>query len=242
MGESNITSTILDSQQKTKLKVLDLCSGLGGFSQAFKDIHHEVITVDVEPRFNPTICKDVMELQPKDFSQYGQFDVILASPPCNCFSIASVYRHWDKTTKKPKDEQTKQAIRLVGHVLWLIINLNPRFWVLENPRGMLRNVLGKPQITTFFASWQDWEERQDSLKAFHDVRKPSFKATDLWGVFPEGIKWQKPKDWVKAPRGSKVGTQGIKDKDLRAKIPYGLSFAICIACERELLNPIEVGV
>jgi hypothetical protein len=76
-------------------------------------------------------------------------------------------------------------------------------------------------------------ERDETLKAFHDKRKPSFKATDLWGVLPD-VKWDKPKTWVKAPRGSRTGTQGIKDSALRAKIPYGLSLAVCLACEREM--------
>jgi hypothetical protein len=53
-------------------------------------------------------------------------------------------------------------------------------------------------------------------------------------VIPKGIRWEKPKDWQKAPRGARAGIQGIKDTELRAKIPYGLSLAICLACEREL--------
>jgi hypothetical protein len=209
---------------KIKMRVLDLFSGLGGWSQAFKDRGHEVVTVDINPKFNPTIVADVMNLTPKDFEKYGQFDIILASPPCNCFSVASVYRHWDKDTKRPKDEETRHAIRLVGHTIWLILNLQPRWWILENPRGMMRKVLGKPVVTTYFASWQ----------TENDNRKPVFKATDLWGVIPEGIKWKKPKTWQDAPRGARTGTQGIKDAELRAKIPYGLSLAVCLACEREL--------
>jgi len=216
------------------MRVLDLFSGLGGWSQAFKDRRHEVITVDVEEKFNPTICKDIIKLEAKDFKEFVPFDVILASPPCNCFSVASVYQHWDKETKRPKDQETLDSIELVGHTIKLILSLYPRFWILENPRGMLRSVLGKPPITTYFASWGNW----------------TLKPTDLWGVIPEGIKWKKPKKWEKAPRGSKSGVQGIDGhyvkktypenrsnyifgSELRAKIPYGLSEAICLACESE---------
>jgi len=215
------------------MKVLDLFSGLEGWSKPFKDRQHEVATVDINPKFHPTISSDIMNLTSKDFDGYGQFDIILASPPCNCFSIASVYRHWDKNTKRPKDKATYDSIDLVAHTLELILTLHPRWWILENPRGMLRKILGKPQVTTYFASWQSWEELNESHSAFHDNRKSCFKPTDLWGVLPN-VKWNEPLEWAKAPRGSKEGTQGITDRDLRAKIPYALSLAVCLACEKQL--------
>lgn len=217
------------------MKVLDLYCGLKGWSQAFEDRSHDVITVDIDRKFKPTICKDIKQLHWKDLKPYEPFDVILASPPCNCFSIASVYRHWEKETKRPKDQETKDAISLIGHTINLILNLNPRWWILENPRGMLRNVLGKPQVTTYFASWQSSLERFLSNKAFHDKRKPNLKPTDLWGVLPS-IEWNNPLKWEKAPRGSSKGTQGMKDREMRAKIPYGLSMAVCLACEKENEN------
>lgn len=215
------------------MKVVDLFCGLKGWSQAFIDRNHVVVTVDIDAKFEPTICADVMDLDESDFKEWNPFDVVLASPPCNCFSIARVYDHWDKDTKRPKDEATRKAIRLIGHTINLILDLQPRFWILENPRGMLRNVLGKPSKTTYFASWNHF----------------ALKPTDLWGVLPD-VDWKKPKKWQKAPRNSKQGTQGITDKvikawpsnmesfvrapELRAKIPYPLSMAVCLACEKEL--------
>ena len=222
--------------------VLDLFSGLGGWSQAFKDRGHSIITIDNEPKFKPTICRDIMELKPDYFKDDEginiNFDIVLASPPCNCFSVASVYRHWDKDTKKPKDEATRQAIRLIGHTLNLIMNIQPRFWILENPRGMLRRVLGPPAVTTYFASWATEEEISIRRAAIRDYRPGSRtkKPTDLWGVIPKGIKWKEPKEWLAAPRGSSRGTQGLKDAALRAKIPYELSKVICLACEKEILG------
>lgn len=39
------------------MRVLDLFSGLGGWSAAFRDRGHEVITLDIEPKFKPDIVK-----------------------------------------------------------------------------------------------------------------------------------------------------------------------------------------
>jgi len=197
------------------LNVLDLFSGLKGWSQAFEDRGHTVVTVDIDEKFNPTICQDIMTLETMDFRRFGYFDIILASPPCNCFSVASIGKHWKNG--KP-DEETRNAIRLVSHTLGLILELLPRWWILENPRGMLRRVLGKPCITTYFASWGEM----------------NLKPTDLWGVLPENVQWARPMKWQKASRGSRTGTQGKKNAELRAKIPYGLSMAICMTCEKEL--------
>ena len=216
------------------MKVLDLFSGLGGWSQAFKDRGHEVVTVDIEKRFNPTICKDIMELTSKDFEQYGQFDVILASPPCNCFSIASVYRHWNKDGTSKSEEEIK-SIRLVLHTICLIQSLRPKFWIMENPTGMLRKIIGLPHYNIAQCQYG------------RSVMKP----TDLWGRLPSSFIAKKCRagntDHEKATRSSKNGIQGILsslDKGMsvseRAMIPYGLSLVVCKSCENELEQNSEV--
>lgn len=195
----------------------DLFSGLGGFSQAFKDRGWSVVTVDIDERFNPNLCADIMDVDPKRLPQNP--DIILISPPCNCFSVASIRWHWtkhDNGTITPNDS-AKEAIKLVDKALWLKDQLNPRFWVLENPTGMMRRVLGSPYIKTSFAAWGN----------------KNLKPTDLWGNLPFMV-FPIATEWEKAPRGSRKGTQGIKDPAERAKIPYGLSLALCRAVEDAL--------
>ena len=213
------------------MKVLDLFSGLGGFSQAFKDRKHEVITVDIESKFNPTFIKDIFDI--KDLKEFGEFDVILASPPCNNFSIASVYRHWKHG--RPKDEQTLKSIELMKHTLKLIKEYNPKIWILENPRGMLRKQV-----------FMNPYDRREITYCKYGM--PYMKPTDLWGRFPKDFIAKKclPNSIChkKVRRGSNLGVQGIISKghgdlkevaSLRALVPYNLSLAICLACEKELL-------
>ncbi len=104
------------------IKVLDLFSGLGGFSQAFTDRGHEVITVEIEPRFYPSIVADINHLPIK---QSAHFDIILASPPCDDFSKA----------EKPWYPVIVPDMGLLETTLKVIEELKPKYWVIENVRG-----------------------------------------------------------------------------------------------------------
>lgn len=211
------------------MNVLDLFSGLCGWSQAFKDRGHIIVTLDIIKKFNPTFCKDIMEVKDlKELELYGKFHVILISPPCNCFSVASIGKHWVGRDLKytPKDQQTKDAILLVQHTLNLINKYKPKFWIMENPMGILRKL---------------WfmQEYQRMLVTYCQYGEHRMKPTDLWGKFPKEFIAKSCKNGAschdRAPRGSHIGgTQGIKGKEERAKIPYGLSLAMCVACEDEI--------
>lgn len=195
-----------------KRRVLDLFAGLGGFSSAFEQSERwDVTTVDIEERFDPDIVADIKELTADDLDEY---DVILASPPCKAFSVASIGHHWDKEDKSPETEFAAQAIELVNHALELIDDLDPEYWFLENPRGMLRKKIGDPEGTV---TWCQYGANR-------------MKPTDLWGDHPEGFEYKSCKNGApcheSAPRGSKTGTQGVKGSAERAKIPHGLSKSI----------------
>jgi hypothetical protein len=193
------------------LKVYDLFSGLGGFSQAFVDRGHNVIRYDNDPQFEEiphTLIKDILDLQPHDIDDA---DIILASPPCTHFSVAAVYRHWPKGIPT---EATLEQIELVKHTIKIIKEANPEYWILENPRGMLRNVIGRPQKTIPLCAYG----------------KKAYKPTDFWGRFPP-IDWKTPLKWQKAPRGSKLGVQGYDNAARSAMIPYDFSMAVCLAVE-----------
>jgi site-specific DNA-cytosine methylase len=197
-----------------EMKVLDLFSGLGGWSQAFKDRQHSVVTYDLNKRFHPDVCVDIMEL-----TTLPECDVILASPPCEKFSVASIGRYWSNGISP----EAKEALRLVEHTLSLIYWARPKFWFLENPTGMLRTIIGNPPVQVYFAQYG--ENR--------------LKPTDIWGRHPKGFKEMQVVDrslldYEKAPRGSKLGTQGLKNSAERAKIPYQLSLEVCKLCEKNL--------
>lgn len=198
------------------LRVLDLFAGLGGFSQPFRDRGHDVTTVDIDPGFSPTRVADIRSFAFGDWLFFhGDFDVILASPPCQAFSVAAIPTHWAKFYP---DDFAQRALDLVNRTLSLIDQAEPRYWVLENPRGMLRKLIGKPKETVFLCS-------------FGDTR---MKPTDLWGEYPGPI--ARPcAPHVSAPRGSRTpgSTQGIKGPALRSRLPYGLGLELCSRMEND---------
>ena len=117
------------------LRMLDLFSGLGGSSAAMRERGWKVITVDNNPAFKPDIMVDI-----KDYHRFAglSFDLVWASPPCEEFSRE--FMPWCRTGKEPSMELVKAA-------WWIIQELHPRFWVIENTRGAVkwfRPLLGPP--------------------------------------------------------------------------------------------------
>jgi len=179
------------------VKVLELFSGTESFSKVFKEHGHEVFTIDNDPQFNPSLCIDMLDVTPELIREkFGQPDVIWASPPCQCFSVTSIRHYW--TDGKPKNEKALHAIKIVKHTVWLIKELKPKFWFIENPRGMLRKqqFMPQPPIRKFVTYCQ--------------YGLPYMKPTDIWTNL---YLWQ-PKSCKplkscheSASRGAKTGVQ-----------------------------------
>lgn len=207
-----------DSQSELRTRhCLDLFAGLGGFSQAFEDADGwTVTTVDIEDRFDPDIRADVFELRPQDLPDS---DVILASPPCNCFSKAAAWQnHW-ADDGSPQTDAARESIALVHHTRGLIEALTPDYWFLENPVGHLRRFLGHPTGTVTYCQYGTTYQ----------------KPTDLWGNHP-------PMTYRRCRATDDCHEHGALEDDYdnrpmprdpaeRAKIPYELSEAILEAVE-----------
>jgi len=191
-----------------ELLCIDLFAGLGGWSRAFEQRGWSIIKVDIDPEFRPHICHDIFDLDSSILPVNPT--VILASPPCQKFSPNTIKLNWKN--REIKDYGVVTAIGLVAKTIDIIMKLQPEYWIIENPRGMLRAVMGKPQATTYFRSWGT----------------TNLKPTDLWGILPD-IEWPEPE-----PGWDPDGTRKIRDPAKSAEIPFKLSEAICIGIETEL--------
>lgn len=211
------------------MRVLDLFCGLKGWSEVFVVRGHEVVSVDIESRFRPTLAVDVLNIGP----YLGPFDVVLASPPCEAFSVASIGKHWGGGIRvyEAKTVAARRAMALVHWTAACIEATQPRFAVIENPRGMLRRLPILDRYERVTVTYCQYGETR-------------MKPTDLWGA-PFPASWA-PRPMCgpgadcheRAPRGAKTGTQGISDAAGRAEIPYELALDLCLAMEDDLLGKV----
>lgn len=204
------------------MRVLDLFAGLKGWSVPFTERGHEVVTVDNDLDFAVDLHYDILECSPFDFGIAP--DVVLASPPCEGFSVMQIGRNWTHD-HQPKTDKARLSLALVEKTIEIINELEPRFFIIENPRAKLRKL---PMMEPF-------ERRTVTYCQYGEHR---MKPTDLWGGFPPSLILKPPckngdSCHTRAPRGSRTGSQGM-DSALSAKIPDELAKAVCLACEADL--------
>lgn len=203
------------------IKVLELFAGSRSIGNVCDEMGLEVFSSDI----NDFECIDyVVDILEFDYSKVPfKPDVIWASPPCTGFSVAAIGHHWGggKGGYIPKTDTAKLGIELVKKTLEIIDYYNPKFWFMENPRGVLRKmdiVKGLKRNTVTYCQYGD--ERM--------------KPTDIWTNSDVWVPRKMCKNGdpchVAAPRGSRTGTQGRSNAYERSKIPYELCQEIIKSC------------
>jgi hypothetical protein len=235
------------------VKVLDLFAGLRGWSKPWEERGHETRSLDFDPKFECTYTMSVLDFTPLDLEGWRP-DVILASPPCEGFSVMNIGANWTPPLNarrrvadqpnQPKTDKARLALQLVEKTLSIIDELAPTFYVIENPRAKLRvfpTLLGSEHVTVTYCKYGE----------------TYCKPTDLWGGFPlvwqprrpcrpdlseqgvvviDGIEWRldlntgEPCHHV-ARRGSRTGIQADLTPEDRAEVPAVLSESLCLAAE-----------
>jgi hypothetical protein len=179
------------------VKVLDLFAGLKGWSAPFEERGHDVFSVDMDERFDVSLHADILTLTPADLP--WRPDIILASPPCEAFSVLTIGRNW-APGRVPKTDKARVSIALVEATRRIIVETQPAYFVIENPRAMLRKIPALNELDRRTVTYCQYGE-------------PYMKPTDLWGGFPPSFVARpmcKPRDAChrSAPRGSRTGIQG----------------------------------
>lgn len=192
------------------MRTVELFCGTKSFSMAATRLGHSTFTVDNDPRHNPDLCINVLALEASQLPRRP--DMLWASPPCEAFSVASIGYHWNPD-RTPRTERALIAQEIVRKTISLIREISPRWWFVENPRGMLRAL---PLLAAY-------QRRTISYCQYGDLR---MKPTDIW----TNASWWQPRPLCRpqdachesAPRGARTGTQGIASAAQRARIPNPL--------------------
>jgi hypothetical protein len=126
------------------LRILVLFSGTGSVETAVTSHYHNTVAVTVDncPKFSPTHQCTVQEwiCTTGGMTAYepGYFDIIWASPSCTEYSRAKTtgpaipgadprYPHRDLETA---DDNVEAALHVIAY-------LQPKYWFVENPEGLL---------------------------------------------------------------------------------------------------------
>ena len=195
------------------MKILELFAGSCSFSNVAKEFGYETFTTDIQQ--NPDSTVDyVVDLMGFDYDKVPfNPDFIWASPPCTTYSIASCSTHWTPPPdRQPKTEKARDNELLIWKTLEILQELQPKYFIIENPRGLLRKMDTLEHLNRTTVTYCQYGDER-------------MKPTDLW----HNLDW-KAREMCKngmpchqsAPRGSRTGTQGLKGNYERSKVPSEL--------------------
>lgn len=184
--------------------ILDLCGGTGSWSKPYREAGYTVELVTLP-------CFDVRRYMAPE-NVYG----VLAAPPCTMFSVAR------QRAKKPRD--FREGMEVVEACLKLIWQCRYdgalKFWAMENPRGYLRQFMGRPAAT--FEPWEygDEHSKKTDLWGYFNMPKKAFDSKHLF-VKEQDAHWQNPS----RPQGFEKLTR----QEVRSITPSGFARAFYLA-------------
>lgn len=210
------------------MKVLELFAGTQSIGKEFKARGHEVFSVEWDKDFeNISLYADISKLTATEIiEKFGHPDVIWASPDCTTFSVAAISKHRKRNPEngnlEPISDYAKFCDATDQHVLELIKELNPTFFFIENPRGAMRKMEWMQDIPRYTITYCQYGDSR-------------MKPTDIWTNHPDPQFKPPCKNGdpchIRAPRGSRTGTQGLKGAKERARIPEQFCKHIVDICE-----------
>lgn len=217
------------------MKILELFAGTKSVSSVFEKNGHDTYTIDWDKQHeNIDWYTDIGSINANDILQrFGKPSVIWVSPDCTTYSIAAISHHRTKEANgnlSPKSDYAKFCDQVNAHVLQLIKDLDPLYFFIENPRGGFRKMNFIQNIPRYTVTYCQYELD----KPLHERR---MKPTDIFTNHPnpqfKPICKNNAPCHVPAKRGSSTGTQGIKNKIDRSRIPTELCKHILKICTNQ---------
>ena len=217
------------------IKVLELFAGSRSFSKVADELGYEVFSVDINNFEGIDYVTDILDFD-VDKVPFKP-DVIWASPPCTTFSVASISRH--RPFGLPISPEAELGNKYVIKTLEIIKKFDPKFYFIENPRGMLRKQIymkGLPRTTVWYCQYGENSAKPTDIWS-NNIYNPMFN-TEGWNPRPECKNGNLKCHHDKQPRGYAAkkkagalgkGTQGKKNNYFRSIVPYELCKEILLS-------------
>ena len=204
------------------IKVLELFAGSRSIGKAAEELGYDVFSSDINDFDGIDYCIDILDF---DINKVPFVpDIIWASPPCTSYSVAAISHHRPKSGNL--SEFAIKSDKMVNKVLDIIKQLNPRYWYIENPRGMLRKqnfMINIPKTTVWYCKYGDTRAKPTDIWT-NNLR--SLLNPNGWQPRPECHNGNVNCHHESAPRGSRTGTQALVGNYERSKIPHQLCVEI----------------
>lgn len=222
---------------RTGITYLDLFAGAGGFSEGFMQAYtddkyydfrlasdiNENCELTHRVRYNKMLgldtkfmCQDIMEdsFLPNLLKEIGnqEIDVVTGGPSCQSFSLAGRRKKLDK-----RDD-------LFFHYLKVIKALRPKYFVMENVKGILTKDEGriKERILREIRSIVD-DAKTNQLYAFlDDVLKPQMPTSLYYALYIRLCMETSTENWDKQ---NEIFFENLEQqlKDVTKHLPYSIS-------------------
>lgn len=211
------------------MRILELFAGSRSVGKIAESRGHEVFSIDIKDFDGIDLVKDIEFLQPEDIPFIPE--MVWASIPCTTYSMAAISHH--RKDGQPISDFAKKSDKLALNTLKLIKHYGCIYYI-ENPRAYLRKMYfmrNIPLITVWYCKYGDTRAKPTDIFSNNIC---SVLNPDGWQPRPQCKNGNPDCHHESAPRGSKTGTQGLKNNYERSKIPEELCEEIIIATENRL--------
>lgn len=213
------------------MRILELFAGSRSFGRVAEQRGHDVFSVDWKQFDGIDLVIDIEYLEESMLPWIP--DVVIDGRPCTTFSMAGGGTHRIEPNYAPRTPFAEKCDRMN-------IKLNNLYkkwgciYYIENPMAMLRKMdymKGMDRTTVTYCSYGD--TRMKPTDIFSNNIRDIFNPKG-WQPRPMCFNGNKKCHHEPSPRGSKTGTQGLKDNYERSKVPYELCLDIITQTEKSL--------
>ncbi len=210
--------------ENTKMKIGELFAGTESFSEVARARGHETFTIDNNPLFNSDYVGNILHKRTQELikEKLKEWDVVWMSPVCVYWSLAAGNTYWDEF-RMPRNDKAIEGIKMMMFCRFVAdycVKHNKIFFI-ENPNGRAVWIMDNQYLhRVWYCQYGDKRAKPTNIW----TNLPNWKAKTCKNGNPNC-------HHESAPRGSKTGTQGLKNNRDRSVVPKALCEEILTLCE-----------